>query len=390
MFRFDVWSLLRLARNCALVGVAWFGCAHGKPPEGKSADDGPRSSANVAIPAVAASQSQMPLPSWREGAIKQALLAFVAHVTEEGGSGFVPPAERLAVFDNDGTLWTEQPVPVQLAFAVDRVQVLAPDHPEWFHEQPFQAVLAHDRPALRGQSEQALAKLLAATHTGMTSEEFAGIVTRWFESALHPRYGRPYTDLVYQPMLELLSYLRTNGFKTYVVSGGGAEFVRAFSDRIYGIPPEQVVGSTGKLEYQRAGDEPVLRRLPAVDFVDDKGGKPVGIQKFVGRRPILAVGNSDGDFEMLEWTTTGGEHPGLGVLVHHTDGDREFAYDREFAISPLSRALDEAPERRWLIVDMKRDWSVIYPFEEAGREGLREIGVARESGRVDLVATETP
>jgi phosphoglycolate phosphatase-like HAD superfamily hydrolase len=304
-----------------------------------------------------------PLPSWQDGAAKQAILAFVARVTKDGGPDFVPGPERIAVFDNDGTLWSEQPGYVQLAYVIDRVKALAPKHPEWKDNQPFKGVLAGDLKAALAGGERAILELVMATHAGMTTEEFAASVTSWLSRAKHPRFGRPYTELVYQPMLELLAYLRASGFKTYVVSGGGIEFMRPWTERVYGIPPEQVVGSSIKLEYEMRGDKPALRRLPEMDFLDDKAGKPVAIQKFIGRRPIAAFGNSDGDLEMLQWTTAG-IGPRFGLIVRHTDAEREWAYDRQSHVGRLDKALDEAPRRDWVVVDMKQDWKVVYPFQK--------------------------
>jgi phosphoglycolate phosphatase-like HAD superfamily hydrolase len=304
-----------------------------------------------------------PLPSWNDGEPKRAIVAFVARVTDEGGADFVRPPERIAVFDNDGTLWVEQPMYVQLAFTLDRVRELAPQRPEWSEREPFKSVLGGDLNAALADEHRVL-EMLAATHFGNTSEEFAGAVERWIGSAKHPRFGRPYTQLVYEPMLELLAYLRANGFKTYIVSGGGVEFMRPWVEAAYGIPPEQVVGSRGKLEYQVRDGVPVIARLADVDLVDDKAGKPVGIQEIIGRRPIAAFGNSDGDFEMLEWTTAG-KGARFGLIVHHTDADREWAYDRGSPVGALARALDAAPARGWVVVDMKKDWKVVFPFEKS-------------------------
>jgi phosphoserine phosphatase len=303
-----------------------------------------------------------PLPSWNEGPARDAIQGFVERVTKPGGADFVPPAERIAVFDNDGTLWSEQPMYFQLAFAIDRVKTLAPQHPEWKTEQPFQAVLEGDMKALAASGEHGILELVMASHAGMTTDELAAIVRDWLATARHPRFQRPYTDLVFQPMLELLAYLRANGFETWIVSGGGVEFLRVFAEEIYGVPPQQVVGSSIETEFQLRGGRPVLVRLPKLDFVDDKGGKPVGIHKYIGRRPIAAFGNSDGDLQMLQWTTldTG---PRLGLLVHHTDAEREWAYDRDSAFGRLDAALDEAASRNWTLVDVKKDWKVVYPFE---------------------------
>jgi phosphoglycolate phosphatase-like HAD superfamily hydrolase len=301
------------------------------------------------------------LASWNDGAAKKAITDFVARVTQEGGPDFVPVAARIATFDNDGTLWAEQPMYVQLAFALDRVKALAPQHPEWRQKPPFKAVLAGDAAALAASGERGLLEIMAATHAGNTTEEFETIVREWIERARHPKTRRPYTDMVYQPMLEVLSFLRASGFKTFIVSGGGVEFMRPWVERVYGIPPEQVIGSRAKVKYEVRSGVPVLLRLADVDFNDDRAGKPVGIHQVIGRRPIAAFGNSDGDFEMLEWTTTA-KGPRLGVIVHHTDGEREWAYDRTSHIGRLARGLDEAALRGWIVVDMKRDWKAVFPF----------------------------
>ena len=301
-----------------------------------------------------------PLPSWNDGATKARIVDFVSAVTKQGGKGFVSPAERIAVFDNDGTLWSEQPMYFQLAFALDRVKALAPQHPEWKTTEPFRSVLAGDMAGVAAGGEKAVAEIVAASHAGTTSEEFEQIVADWIATAKHPKFKRRYDELVYQPMLELLEYLRANGFKTYIVSGGGIEFMRAFAERVYGIPPEQVIGSSIRTEYQVRDGTPVIARLPEIDFIDDKAGKPVGIHKFIGRRPIVAFGNSDGDFEMLEWTTSGAGRR-LGAIVHHTDAEREFAYDRESHIGRLVRGLDAAAGRGWVVIDMKQDWKRVYP-----------------------------
>jgi len=312
--------------------------------------------------AVPLARAQDPLPSWNDGHAKSRIVAFVAAVTDPAGRDFVPPAERIAVFDNDGTLWSEQPVYVQLAFAVDRVRALAPQHPQWKTQQPFQGVLEGDLKAAAAAGEKGLLQMLMATHAGMTSDEFAPIVTDWLATARHPRFGRGYTELVYQPMLELLAYLRGNGFKTYIVSGGGVEFMRTFAEQRYGVPPEQVVGSTIRTKYEVRNGRPVIVRLPEVDFIDDGPGKPVGIHKFIGRRPIAAFGNSDGDFEMLEWVTSA-PGPRLGLIVHHDDATREYAYDRGSPIGRLERGLDQAPRRGWTVASMKNDWKKVFPFE---------------------------
>lgn len=300
------------------------------------------------------------LPSWNEGSTKEAILDFVARVTTEGSEDFVPSDQRIATFDNDGTLWSEQPIYVQLAFTLDRVKALAPEHPEWSRQEPFKSILAGDVEGALAGGEQAIVEILAATHAGMTTDEFEQIVTDWIVTARHPQTGRLYTEMVYQPMLELLEYLRTNGFKTYIVSGGGVEFMRPWTERVYGIPPEQVVGSRAKLELAMRNGTPVLIKEPDVDFVDDGPGKPVGIEQMIGRRPLMAVGNSDGDQEMLEWATVG-DGPGFALLVHHTDGEREVAYDRESPIGTLDEALDAAVEKGWTVVSVERDWSTVFP-----------------------------
>jgi len=304
-----------------------------------------------------------PLPSWNEGRVKQSIVGFVNDTTREGAPTYVPPPERIAVFDNDGTLWAEQPVYFQLAFAFDRVKALAPRHPEWKQKQPFKSVLAGDLRGLAAAGEAAVVELVMVTHAGMTTEDFAKTVQQWLETARHPRFHVPYTDLVYQPMLELLTYLRANGFKTFIVSGGGVEFMRVWTERAYGIPPEQVVGSMVAHRFEmRADHQPVLLREPKIAFIDDKAGKPVGINNAIGRRPVFAFGNSDGDQQMLEWTAAGAGARFMG-LVHHTDAEREWAYDRKSEVGRLDKAWDEAVRRSWLVVDMKQDWKVIYPFE---------------------------
>ena len=303
------------------------------------------------------------LPSWGDGSTKQSIIEFVEHVTKEGGRDYVPPAERIAVFDNDGTLWAEQPIYVQLAFSLDRVKALAAEHPEWKDEQPFKAVLEGDMKSVIAGGEHALLEILMATHGGMTTAQFEQTVLDWVNSARHPKTNRLYTEMVYQPMLELLAYLRTEGFKTYIVSGGGIEFMRPWAERVYGIQPEQVIGSSIKVKYEMRDSGPVLMRLPEIDFIDDKAGKPVAIHKFIGRRPILAFGNSDGDLQMLQWTAGGGGARFMG-LVHHTDSEREWAYDRESKVGRLDQALAEGKAGGWTIVDMKRDWKSIFPFEK--------------------------
>jgi phosphoserine phosphatase len=315
--------------------------------------------------AIVMNQSGMqtdPLPSWNEGSSKEAILRFVNAVTTEGGAEFVPPLDRIAVFDNDGTLWSEKPLYFQLIFALDLVKSLAPQHPEWKDQQPFKAVLEDDIEGFLAGGMKAILDVLGATHGGNTSEEFEQIVLDWIARARHPRTGRLYTEMVYQPMLELLDHLRANGFRTYIVSGGGIEFMRAWVEEVYGIPPEQVIGSSIETRFEMWDSGPVLVRIPKVDFVDDNEGKPVGIHKFIGRRPILAFGNSDGDHQMLQWTAAGGGARFMG-LIHHTDAEREWAYDRESLVGQLDKALDEAREEGWTVVDMARDWRVVYPWE---------------------------
>ncbi len=311
----------------------------------------------TALPATAKSD---PLPSWKDGPAKTSIIEFVDAVTTEGGPDYVPPAERIAVFDNDGTLWAEQPIYVQLAFAMDRVKQLAPEHPEWKDTQPFKAVLENDQEALADAGVKGILELVMASHAGMTSEEFSGIATDWLATARHPRFDRPYTELVYQPMLELLDYLRANEIKTYIISGGGIEFMRPWTEAVYGIPPEQVFGSSIKTAFEVRDGEPVIVRLPEMNFIDDKAGKPVGIQTFIGRRPIAAFGNSDGDLQMLQWTTAG-DGKRLGVIIRHDDAKREYAYDRDSHVGRLDKALDQAPGANWLVVSMKSDWNEIFP-----------------------------
>jgi len=312
--------------------------------------------ASLMAPSVHAADA---LPSWNDGPTKSAIVAFVEKVTTPASASFVPPAERVAVFDNDGTLWAEQPMYVQMAFVLDRVKTLAPQHPEWKTQQPFQAVLEGDFKALAAQGEKGAVELVAATHTGMSSEEFNRIVGDWLKMARHPKFKRPYTDMVYQPMVELLAYLRSNGFKTYIVSGGGVDFMRPWTEKVYGIPPEQVVGSMGKLKFDMIDGKPALMRIPGIDFIDDGPGKPIGIQKFIGRRPIAAFGNSDGDQQMLEYTAAGSGSRFM-LLVHHTDDAREWAYDRKSPVGKLDEALDEATAKSWTVVDMKADWNRVF------------------------------
>lgn len=315
------------------------------------------------VTGLTTAQAADPLPSWNDGASKQSIIDFVTRVTKEGSADFVPPAERIATFDNDGTLWAEQPMYFQLFFVLDRVKELAPQHPEWKDKEPFASLLKGDVKGALAGGEKAMLEIVMATHAGMTTEEFEKIVKNWLATAKHPVTQRSFTEMVYQPMLELLAYLRANNFKTFIVSGGGIEFMRPWTEAVYGIPPEQVVGSSIKTEFEMQGGKPVLVRLPELDFIDDKTGKPVGINSHIGRRPIAAFGNSDGDLQMLQYTTTG-TGPRFGLIVHHTDAEREWAYDRKSSIGQLDKALDAAPTNGWTVVDMKNDWKVIYPPEK--------------------------
>ncbi len=315
------------------------------------------------LPAAAQTAAGDPLPSWNDGTAKQSIMDFVTAVAREGSPDFVPVPQRIATFDNDGTLWCEHPMYVQMAFALDRVKAMAPLHSEWKEKQPFKAVLDGDMKALAEFGEHGLMEIMMAAHAGMTSDEFTKIVTDWLATARHPRFKRPYIELVYQPMLEVLAYLRANGFKTFIVSGGGIEFMRPWSERVYGVPPEQVVGSSIKTRFEMRQGRPELFRLPEVNFIDDKAGKPVGINEFIGRRPIAAFGNSDGDLQMLQWTTMSGGRR-FGLIVHHTDAEREYAYDRDTDFGKLDTALDAATINKWTVADMKKDWKVIFP---AGR-----------------------
>ena len=313
-------------------------------------------------------RAQDPLLSWNEGAAKQAIVEFVQTVTDSSDPNFVQPEDRIAVFDNDGTLWPSHPMYTQLAFALDRIKALAPQHPEWKTRQPFKAVLDDDLKALAAAGEKGIAELVMASHAGMSTAEFEAIVTDWFQKARHPRFQRPYTELAYRPMLEVLAYLRAHGFRTYIVSGGGVEFMRPITEAMYGIPPEQVVGSTIETKYELHDGEPALMRLPQIDFIDDKAGKPVGINKFIGKRPVAAFGNSAGDREMLEWTGAGGGAR-LMMLVFHDDAEREYAYgpanglpDTPFGTFPQS-LMDEAKQESWGVISMKKDWKRIFTSE---------------------------
>lgn len=302
-----------------------------------------------------------PLPSWNEGPAKESIVSFVERVTTEGSPDYVVPAKRIATFDNDGCLWSEQPMYFQAFYVFDRIRALAPEHPEWKEREPFASAVKGDIEGALAGGEKALIELAMATHAGMTNEEFEQTVGVWLSTARHPKTGMAYDGMVFQPMLELLAYLRAKDFKTFIVSGGGIDFLRVFAEETYGIPPEQVVGSSIRAGYELRDGKPAVVKLPEMNFIDDKEGKPVGIHQHIGRRPIFAAGNSDGDFQMLEWTTSG-EGARFGLLVHHTDAEREYAYDRDSHIGKLDRGLDEGPGRGWTIVDMKKDWKSIYPY----------------------------
>jgi len=300
------------------------------------------------------------MPSWNDNVSRTNIIEFVEVVTNKSSPDYVPAAERIAVFDNDGTLWSEKPIYFQLLFAIDRVKALASEHPDWKTTQPFKAVLDNDMNALADSGEEGLLQLIMATHTGNTTEEFSQIVSNWIAAARHPKTGKAYTEMVFQPMLEVLTYLRDNGFKTFIVSGGGIEFMRPWVEEIYGIPPEQVIGSSIKTKFEMRDGKPVLVRLPEINFIDDKAGKPVGINQHIGRRPIAAFGNSDGDLQMLQWTDSG-EGKRLMVIVRHTDADREWAYDKDSHVGKLDKALEEASQHNWTVIDMKKDWKLVYP-----------------------------
>jgi hypothetical protein len=311
------------------------------------------------LPAAAQADAD-PLPSWNAGPRRDAIVEFIGRTTKQGGADFVQPEDRIAVFDNDGTLWCEQPAYVQAVFVDDRLHALAPQHPDWTTKQPFAAALKGDIMTVAAGGEHTVAELVMATHAGMTTDAFTKIATDWIATAKHPRFKRLYTQLAYQPMLELLAYVRANGYRTYIVSGGGVEFMRPWTDRVYGIPPEQVVGSTIKTSFRFQDGKPVLMRDPAIDSIDDGPGKPININKFIGRRPVFAAGNSDGDLQMLQWTT-GAPGPRFGMIVHHTDAVREYAYDRTSRVGRLDKALDAAPAAGWAVVDMRTDWRTVFP-----------------------------
>jgi hypothetical protein len=303
------------------------------------------------------------LPSWNEGDTKKSIVDFVKHTTTEGSTGFVPEADRIACFDNDGTLWSEQPVYFQLLYAIDRVKALAPEHPEWTKQEPFASLLKGDTKKLLASGEKGLAAVMMKSHTGITTEDFDKAVKDWINTAKHPKTGKPYHEMTYQPMVELLQYLRANGYKTFIVSGGGIDFMRAWAEEVYGVPSYQVIGSSVKAKYELRNGQPVLIKIPELNFVDDKEGKPVGIHQHIGKRPIFTAGNSDGDYAMLEWTTTASGYPRFGMIVHHTDSAREYAYDRNSHIGQLNKGLDSASAFKWTIVDMKKDWKKVFSFE---------------------------
>ena len=314
--------------------------------------------------ADAAEQETMtdPLPSWNDGATKTAILNYVDQVTDANSSNFIPIADRIATFDNDGNLWSEQPAYFQLFFAMDRVKEMAADHPEWTDKQPYKAVIEDDMEALIATGEHGLLELVMASHTGMTAQEFANSAKNWLQTSRHPRFDQPYNALVYQPMLELLDYLRANDFKTFIVSGGGIDFLRVWAEEVYGIPPDQVIGSSLKAEYDYNDGSPVIRKIAEINFIDDKAGKPVGIHQHIGKKPVFASGNSDGDLQMLQYTDSN-SYPSFQLYLHHTDSIREWAYDRESHIGRLDKGLDEALEKGWTVIDMEKDWKLIYPFE---------------------------
>jgi phosphoserine phosphatase len=308
------------------------------------------------------SPSEVFLDSWNEGAAKQAIIDYVEDVTDPASANFIPVADRIATFDNDGNLWSEQPAYFQLFFAMDRVKALASEHPEWKNEQPFKSVLENDMKTLSSFGEHGLLELVMASHAGVSTEEFEQIVTDWLATSRHPRFDRPYNELIYQPMLELLDYLRANEFKTFIVSGGGVEFMRPWVDKAYGIPSDQVVGSSIATEFDYNNGNPIIKRLPKIDFIDDKEGKPLGINKFIGKKPVFASGNSDGDLQMLQWTDSN-KYKSFQLYLHHTDAEREWAYDKDSSIGRLDKGLEEASSKGWTVIDMKNDWKVVYPFD---------------------------
>lgn len=305
-----------------------------------------------------------PLPSWNEGETKTAIIEFVKLTTTEGSEGFIPVGDRIATFDNDGNLWSEQPIYFQFLYVIDEIKRLAPEHPEWQNEQPFKAILEGDLKSALAGGEHAILELAMGTHGGMTTDEFNSNVAQWLATAKHPKTGLPYNEMIYQPMVELLQYLSDNGYKTFIVSGGGVDFMRVWVEEAYGIPPDQVVGSSIKVKYEVGEDGlPKLIKLPELNFIDDKEGKPVGIHQYIGKRPVFASGNSDGDYQMLQWTTTATGYPRFGLYLHHTDSIREWAYDRESHVGRLSKGLDDAEKNGWTVIDMAKDWNVVYPSE---------------------------
>jgi hypothetical protein len=307
-------------------------------------------------------QNDNPLPSWNDGATKQAIIDFVEKTTTEGSPDFIPVEDRIATFDNDGNLWSEQPLYFQFLFAVDRLKAMADDHPEWQTQQPFKALLEDDHKTALAGGTKSILEIVMTTHARMTTEEFDATVKEWLATSKHPKTGMHYNEMIYQPMVELLDYLRAHDYKTFIVSGGGIDFMRAWVEEAYGIPPYQVVGSSGKLAFQiNESGEPVLMKQAELNFIDDKDGKPIGIHQHIGKRPIIASGNSDGDYQMLQWTTAGEGYPRLGLLLHHTDSVREFAYDRESHVGRLNNGLDDAEKMGWLVIDMKEDWNRVYP-----------------------------
>lgn len=345
----------RIISHIAFAALLFAAC--GAPPDERTIYP-PLSALGDSLPGPA--DAAGPLPSWTEGATKKAITDFVARVTTEGSTEFVPIPERIATFDNDGTLWSEQPMYFQLAFVLDRIRAMAPEHPEWKTKEPFASALKGNVKAALTSGEKGILAMMAATHTGMTTEEFSKTVSDWIGTAKHPKTGKLYIEMVYQPMLELLAYLRANGFKTYIVSGGGIEFMRPWTEKVYGIPPEQVVGSSGELKFEMTDAGPVLMKLPEIELIDDGPGKPAGIQSHIGRRPIAAFGNSDGDLQMLQWTDAGAG-PHFCLYVHHTDSVREWAYDHPSHIGQLEKGLEEAAAKGWTVVDMAKDWKTIHP-----------------------------
>jgi hypothetical protein len=308
-----------------------------------------------------------PLSSWNNGTTKTAIINYVNDVTNPESKNFIAIPDRIATFDNDGNLWSEQPAYFQLFFAIDRVKALASKHPEWKTTQPFKSILENDMDELMKQGEHGLIEIVMATHAGNTIDEFENDVVNWINTAKHPTKNVGYDELVYQPMLELLQYLRANDFKTYVVSGGGVDFMRAFVTEIYGIPEEQIIGSRIKTKFEYNDGEPKIIRLPELDFIDDKEGKPLNIQKIIGKKPVFASGNSDGDLAMMQWTASN-KLKSFMLYLHHTDSVSEWAYDRKSHIGRLDKGLDQANNNGWTVIDMEKDWKVIYPFELTERE----------------------